>query len=172
MKLIFTLFALLLFATPALAAVPQEGQPAPAFSLPAHDGTVATLETFKGKWLVLYFYPKDATPGCSVEAQNFQRDLEKYTALNAAVAGVSVDDVPSHVAFREEQGLAFTLLSDKDAYVSTLYDSSMTLGFAMVSARNTFLIDPKGIVRKVYISVDPATHSETVLKDLAEMQKK
>ena len=92
--------------------------------------------------------------------------------VGAAVVGVSVDDAASHVKFREEQGLAFTLLSDTDAQVSTTYDSSMTLGFATLAARNTFLIDPKGIVRKAYISVDPATHSAAVLKDLAELQKK
>ncbi|MEZ0261343.1 MAG: peroxiredoxin [Alphaproteobacteria bacterium] len=172
MKIFLALFALMLVVIPALAAAPQEGQRAPAFTLPAHDGTSVSLDSFKGKWLVLYFYPKDATPGCSVEAHNFQADLEKYTALNATVVGVSTDDVASHVKFREAQELTFTLLSDTDAYVSTLYDSSMTMGFATLSARNTFLIDPKGIVRRAYISVDPATHSAAVLADLAELQKK
>lgn len=170
MKTLLVLLALLL-AAPALAAAPQVGQPAPAFSLPAHDGSSVSLASFKGKWLVLYFYPKDATPGCSVEAQNFQRDLEKYKALNAAVVGVSTDDVESHVKFRTDQSLAFTLLSDAGAEVSARYGSDLKMGFVTMSARNTFVIDPEGVLRKAYTGVDPATHSEAVLADLAVLQK-
>jgi len=170
MKFLLPLLAFLLLCAPAQAAVPEVGQPAPAFSLPAHDGTAASLASFKGKWLVLYFYPKDATPGCSAQAQNFQTDLEKYKALNATVVGVSVDDVASHVKFRTDQSLSFTLLSDAGAEVSARYGSELKMGFFTMSARNTFVIDPEGVVRKVYISVDPATHSAEVLKDLAALQ--
>ena len=172
MKFLLPLLALLLFAAPAQAAVPEVGQPAPAFSMPAHDGTAMSLASFKGKWLVLYFYPKDASPVCSVEAKKFQDDLDKYKALNAVIAGVSVDDVESHVKFRADQGLGFALLSDAGAEVSARYGSELKMGFLTMSARNTFVIDPEGVVRKVYIGVDTPTHSAQVLKDLAELQKK
>lgn len=171
MKFIIPFLALLLFTAPAMAGeLPPEGKPAPAFSLQAHDGSVVTLDSFKGKWLVLYFYPKDGTPGCSLEAKQFQADLDKYKALNTEVVGISMDDTASHVKFRAAQGLTFTLLSDTDGAVSRLYGSASDSGFLSLSGRNTFIIDPKGVLRMTYTNVEPGTHSSTLLEELPALQ--
>lgn len=130
-----------------------------------------SLESFKGGWLVLYFYPKDATPGCSLEAHNFQRDIDLYKSKGAVIAGVSVDDVASHKKFCTDEKLSFTLLSDAGAKVSEAYGSTMQIGFKKVSARNTFLIDPAGVVRKVWTGVEPISHSEEVLAELGKLAK-
>ncbi len=171
-KFLLVLAALLCLSAPALADMPKEGQPAPNFTLPNQDGKKTSLEDFKGKWVVLYFYPKDFTKGCSMEAHNFKEDLTKYTAKNATIVGVSVDPPDSHKSFCAKEGLDFTLLADTGAKVSTLYDSTMNLGIATLSARHTFLIDPKGVLRKVYDKVDPDKHSSEVLADLATLQAK
>jgi peroxiredoxin Q/BCP len=156
--------------TPA-PAPPAEGAAAPAFSLPSQEGTQVSLDQFKGKWVVLYFYPRDFTSGCTVEAHNFQRDLEKFTAHNAAIVGVSVDSVDSHKGFCTKEGLNFKVLADADHSVSTKYGSLMKPRPDLeLSARNTFIIDPTGVIRKVYIKVDPSTHSEAVLADLEKLQ--
>lgn len=148
-----------------------EGTPAPGFMLPNQDGKTVKLESFRGKWVVLYFYPKDFTGGCSVEARNFQEDLPKYIAKNATIVGVSTDDPGSHKSFCAKEGLDFTLLSDTEHHVITMYGSKMSLGGITLAARNTFLIDPKGIIRKVYADVSPAKHSEEVLGDLDILTK-
>lgn len=149
---------------------PAAGEKAPAFSLSSQEGTTVTLEQNKGKWVVLYFYPKDFTSGCTMEAHNFQRDLAKYEKANAVVLGVSVDDVDSHKGFCTKEGLSFKLLADTKAEVTKAYGSSMTYNEKTVSARNTFLIDPSGVIRKTYLKVSPATHSDDVLADLAAFQ--
>jgi thioredoxin-dependent peroxiredoxin len=172
MKFLLPLLALLLLATPAMADVPQAGQAAPGFTLQADDGRAVSLTDFKGKWLVLYFYPMDGTSVCSLQARRFQADLEKYKALGAEVVGVSVDDAASHAHFRAGMRLTFTLLSDPEAIVSALYGSTVSAVFSKLSARNTFVIDPAGVVRRVYLSVEPMTHSGEVLADLAALQKK
>ncbi len=155
---------------PAAADLPAVGSKAPAVSLPNQEGQTVTLDQNKGKWVVLYFYPKDFTSGCTVEAHNFQRDLAKYEKANAVILGVSVDTVDSHKGFCAKEGLNFKLLSDTGTAVSKAYDSLATYNDKTYSARNTFLIDPSGVVRKVYVKVNPATHSDDVLKDLAELQ--
>lgn len=152
-------------------AQPQIGSAAPDFSLTSGDGSQVSLKDFRGKWVVLYFYPKDFTSGCTLEAQNFQRDLAKYQNSSAIIVGVSVDNAQSHKDFCAKEGLNFKLLADTDAKVSTEYGSTMDYKGAKMAARNTFLIDPQGKIAKVYTGVKPAEHSEQVLKDLAELKK-
>jgi peroxiredoxin Q/BCP len=165
-------FALVLVASVARALPPAVGARAPHFKLKSDEGKSTKLKDYRGKWVVLYFYPKDFTGGCTLEAHNFQRDLEQYEKLNAVVLGVSVDSTESHKAFCAKEGLRFRLLSDTDARVSTEYGSVMDYKGAKLSARNTFLIDPKGKIAQVFLKVKPAEHSEEVLKALAEQQKR
>jgi len=155
---------------PAAAGVPAVGDNAPAVSLPSQEGTTVTLDQHKGKWVVLYFYPKDFTSGCTAEAHNFQRDLAKYEKANAVILGVSVDTVDSHKGFCAKEGLSFKLLSDTEAAVSKAYASASDFMGKTYSARNTFLIDPSGVIRKVYLKVNPQTHSDDLLADLAQLQ--
>ena len=150
---------------------PAAGSPAPDFSLVTGDGSQASLKDYRGKWVVLYFYPKDFTGGCTLEAKNFQRDLTKYNETGAVVLGVSVDNAQSHKDFCAKEGLNFKLLADPDAKVSGLYGSTMEYQGAKMAARNTFIINPKGEIVKVYTSVKPAEHSDQVLKDLAVLKK-
>jgi thioredoxin-dependent peroxiredoxin len=163
-----------LFALAAVAAdqpaPPAEGTSAPGFSLPSQEGAQVSLDQFKGKWVVLYFYPKDFTSGCTIEAHNFQRDLDKYTAKNAVIVGVSVDNVDSHKSFCTKEGLNFKLLADPDHAVVAKYGSVAQYNGVTIAARNTFLIDPTGVIRKVYLKVSPQGHSEEVLADLQKLQ--
>src|SRR5216110_1862787 len=138
---------------------PEVGKPAPDFSLSTGDGSQVSLKDYRGKWVVLYFYPKDFTSGCTMEARNFQRDLGKFEPLNAVILGVSVDTAQSHKDFCTKEGLSFKLLSDPEAQVSTQYGSVMNYNGAKLSARNTFLIDPEGKVAKVFLGVQPSGHS-------------
>ena len=146
------------------AEVPQAGQQAPDFSLPSQDGPNVSLNQFRGKWVVLYFYPKDMTQGCTIEAHNFQQDLPKYGKANAAIVGVSVDSVDSHKEFCTKESLTFKLLADTDKKVVDQYGSLNQRGMA---SRNTFLIDPSGKIAKVWTGVNPSKHSEEVLGALA-----
>ena len=150
---------------------PEAGKPAPDFSLTTGDGSQVSLKDYHGKWVVLYFYPKDFTSGCTLEAQNFQRDLSKYTDAGVVILGVSVDTAQSHKDFCAKEGLNFKLLADPDAKVSTEYGSVMDYKGQKLAARNTFIINPDGEIVKVYTSVKPAEHSEQVLKDLAGLKK-
>ena len=151
---------------------PEVGKPAPDFSLTTGDGSQVGLKDFKGKWVVLYFYPKDFTSGCTVEAHNFQRDLSDYQKRNAVILGVSVQDEKSHKQFCAKEGLNFKLLADTKKEVSKSYDSVLNLGIAKLSSRHTFLIDPQGVVKKVWLDVDVKKHSEEVLSALDEFEKK
>jgi peroxiredoxin Q/BCP len=151
-------------------APPAVDTPAPDFSLTTDEGTAASLKDYRGKWVVLYFYPKDFTSGCTLEARNFQNDLAKYEQLNAVILGVSVDSAESHKEFCTKEGLSFKLLSDPGAQVSTQYGSVMKYNGATLSARNTFIIDPAGKIVKVFTSVKPSGHSEEVLSALATLQ--
>jgi thioredoxin-dependent peroxiredoxin len=150
---------------------PEAGKPAPDFSLTTGDGSQVSLKDYHGKWVVLYFYPKDFTSGCTLEAHNFQRDLSKYTDAGVVILGVSVDTAQSHKDFCAKEGLNFKLLADPDAKVSTEYGSVIDYKGQKLAARNTFIINPDGDIAKVYTSVKPAEHSEQVLKDLAELKK-
>ena len=151
---------------------PPVGGAAPDFTLTSQDGTPVSLHDFKGKWVVLYFYPKDFTSGCTTEAHNFQRDLAQYQAKNAVILGVSVQDADSHKQFCAKEGLNFKLLADRDKKVSQAYGSVMNFGVAKLSARHTFLINPDGVIVKEYMDVNPSKHSEEVLAALTELQGK
>jgi thioredoxin-dependent peroxiredoxin len=150
---------------------PAVGSPAPDVSLTSNEGSQVSLKNYHGQWVVLYFYPKDFTSGCTLEAHNFQRDLEKYKQAKAVILGVSVDTADSHKSFCAKEGLNFKLLADTDAKVSTEYGSVMEYQGMKLSARNTFIIDPQGKIAKVFVGVKPAGHSDEVLAALAELQK-
>lgn len=150
---------------------PAVGSAAPDFTLNSQEGKAISLHDFKGKWVVLYFYPKDMTSGCTIEAHNFQRDLAKYDAKNAVILGVSVQDEKSHQEFCAKESLTFKLLADRKKEVSEKYDSVINLAVAKLSARHTFLIDPNGVVRKVWTEVDVKKHSDDVLAAIEELQK-
>src|SRR6266446_8296241 len=155
----------------ATTEAPAVGTNAPDFTLTTNEGNQAGLKDFRGKWVVLYFYPKDFTSGCTLEAHNFQRDLAKYEQAGAVILGVSVDSADSHKGFCAKEGLNFTLLSDPDAKVTAAYGSAMEYKGSKLAARNTFLIDPEGKIAKVYTQVDPAGHSDEVLAALGGLQK-
>ena len=154
----------------AAATAPAVGAAAPEFTLTSNEGKPVSLKDFRGQWVVLYFYPKDFTGGCTLEAKNFQRDLAKYEKAHAAIVGVSVDTAESHKSFCTQEGLSFKLLSDPDAKVSTQYGSVMEHEGAKLSARNTFVIDPEGKIAKAFLGVNPAGHNEEVLGALAQLQ--
>jgi peroxiredoxin Q/BCP len=143
--------------------MPTVGQAAPTFTLPSQDGAQISLDSFKGKWVVLYFYPKDQTPGCTVEAHNFQRDLTQFEAKNAVILGVSLDTPDSHKQFCTKEGLTFRLLADPEHTVVDQYGSLGAFGTMKIANRNTFLIDPQGKIVKVWTKVDPKVHSGEVL---------
>jgi peroxiredoxin Q/BCP len=151
---------------------PQTGQAAPDFTLPSQDGSPVHLADSRGKWVVLYFYPKDMTSGCTLEAHNFQRDLAKYDQANAVILGVSVDSVDSHKQFCTKDSLTFKLLADPDKKVVDEYGSLGSYAGMKIAKRNTFLIDSKGNIAKVWTSVNPSSHSEEVLETLKQLQAK
>jgi peroxiredoxin Q/BCP len=158
-------------AVATASKVPATGTAAPDFSLTTNEGKPASLKAYRGQWVVLYFYPKDFTGGCTLEAHNFQRDLAKYEKAHTVILGVSVDTADSHKSFCAKEGLSFKLLSDPDARVSTQYGSVMEYNGAKLSARNTFLVDPEGKIVKEFVGVQPASHSEEVLAALDTLQK-
>jgi len=161
----------MLTIAPALRAaeLPAEGSMAPDFTLQSQEGKKVSLKDFRGQWVVLYFYPKDMTQGCTIEAHNFQRDQDQYTAKKAAIVGVSADTIDSHQQFCTKENLTFKLLADPEKTMISSYGSLAPNG--AVAARNTFLIDPKGVIRKVYTKVSPNPHSEEVLAALTGLQK-
>jgi peroxiredoxin Q/BCP len=171
LSLIITLVTLPLVPAAETPKQPEVGKTAPDFSLTTDDGSQVRLKDYKGKWVVLYFYPKDFTSGCTLEAKNFQRDLAKYEQAGVVVLGVSVDSAQSHKDFCAKEGLNFKLLSDPGGTVSAQYGSTMEYQGAKMAARNTFIINPRGEIAKVYTGVKPAEHSDQVLRDLAQMQK-
>ena len=150
---------------------PSSGTPAPDFTLNSQDGKPLSLHDLRGKWVVLYFYPKDFTSGCTREAHNFQRDRGQYEQKNAIILGVSVQDEATHQKFCVKEGLSFKLLADTNYQVSSAYGSLVNLGVAKLSARHTFLIDPNGVVRKTYLNVNAEKHSAEVLADLSQLQQ-
>lgn len=165
--------ALLLAASVAFAAPtppPAVGTRAPALTLRSQEGRTTNLSDFRGKWVVLYFYPKDFTRGCTIEAHEFQSDLSQYRKRGAVVLGVSVQPAGSHKEFCAKEGLAFKLLADVDHKASEAYGSLAEYHGEPLSARNTFLIDPKGVIRRSFIRVDPSGHSKRVLAALDELR--
>lgn len=166
------IFLVLRIFSGSRSSTPSLGSAAPDFTLPSQEGTPVRLQDYRGKWVVLYFYPKDQTAGCTREAHNFQSDQSKYDQHNAVVLGVSVDSVGSHKKFCTKEGLNFKLLADTGGQVSSSYGSLTNLVFAKFASRHTFLIDPSGKIMKVYTSVNPFHHSAEVLADLDQLQRK
>lgn len=147
--------------------LPAINQPAPDFQLPTNEGDrLISLKDYRRQWLVLYFYPADFTPGCTIEARRFQKDLPKYLAKNTQVIGISADDVQSHQEFCDSEGLKFPLLADVDGTVSQAYGSWMK----PYSLRHTFIIDPEGMIKQIFLKVQPSVHSEEVLESLQNLQ--
>ncbi len=171
--LIIACFTVLLWFnfTPSAAALggpqPAINQPAPEFTLPTNtgDGDIS-LADYRGKWVVLYFYPQDFTPGCTLEAKRFQQDLAKYETRNTQIIGVSADDVSSHQDFCDSEGLKFPLLADVDGSISKAYGSWL----GSRSLRHTYIIDPDGILRATFLGVRPVIHSTEVLASLDQLQ--
>ncbi len=174
-KLLSTAALLTLTALPAAHAADTlaAGATAPTFTLPSQEDKQVSLADYKGKWVVLYFYPKDQTSGCTVEAHNFQRDEAKYKALNAAVLGVSLDTVDSHKAFCTKENLNFKLLADPDHKAIDAYGVPIkSVGPMKFASRETFLISPQGKVVKVWSDVKVANHSDEVLEEISTQSRK
>ncbi|MEO1203555.1 MAG: peroxiredoxin [Pseudomonadota bacterium] len=155
-----------LFGTAALAADPVVGQPAPEFELSDQNGQLHSLEDYRDRWVVLYFYPKDETPGCTTEACEFRDNIFAYRERNAVILGVSLDDAESHKAFAENHGLPFALLADTEGTAADAYGVKTRMMGMTLAKRQTFIIDPNGNIAKHYEKVKPDSHSEEVLADL------
>ncbi len=169
---LFAALALLVSQMARAGELPKVGAAAPDFELPDQNGVKHTLKEYAGKWLVLYFYPKDDTPGCTQEACAFRDDLHKLTALGAQVVGISVDDSSSHAEFARKYHLPFPLLADQSAAVAARYGALMNLGFFKIARRYTFLIDPQGRIAKVYQKVETSRHSKEIIEDLKQLTEK
>jgi peroxiredoxin Q/BCP len=145
------------------------GDPAPEFELSDQNGQLHSLEDYRDRWVVLYFYPKDETPGCTTEACEFRDNIFAYRELNAQILGVSLDDAESHKAFAENHGLPFPLLADVDGEAATAYGVKTRMFGMTVAKRQTFIIGPDGTIAKHYDKVKPAEHSDEVLADLRKL---
>lgn len=177
MKWLMIVAALVIFAALFVARasrageLPEVGKPAPDFNLPDQNGQAHTLQEYRGKWLVLYFYPKDDTPGCTQEACAFRDDLKQITELGAQVVGVSVDDTSSHAEFARKYHLPFPLLADQTTEMAARYGALTDLFLIKFARRYTFLIDPQGNISKVYLSVETSRHSKQIIDDLQKILK-
>lgn len=168
-KSLLAAFALALCA-PAFAESPQVGAPAPAFELPDQTGTVRRLADYHDRWLVLYFYPRDDTPGCTKQACAFRDDIARLRVAGAQVVGVSVDSVESHAEFAAKHTLPFPLLADTDGKLADAYGALRALGPIRMARRHTFVIDPQGRIAARFLDVDPERNSADVLAALANLQ--
>ncbi len=148
----------------------EVGQSAPDFKLADQHGKMHSLSDFHGKWLALYFYPKDDTPGCTKQACTFRDGLQELADLGAEVIGISVDDTNSHADFAKKYHLQFPLLADTAAEIAARYHSLTNLGIVKFARRNTFLIDPQGKIARIYLSASAAQNSKEVIKDLKQLQ--
>lgn len=167
------LFGMLLAWFSVSQAEPQVGSPAPDFKLQDQNGKWHELKDYRGKWVALYFYPKDQTPGCTTQACEFRDNIFAFREADAVILGISVDDVESHKKFSEKHGLPFPILADPTKATAKEYDVlKKFFGTLEAARRDTFLIDPQGRIVKHYVDVDPKGHSQVVLKDIKEMQKK
>lgn len=150
-----------------------QGQQAPAFTLRDQDGTERKLSDYAGSWVVLYFYPKDMTPGCTQEACDFRDNIARVQSLGATVLGLSADPVKRHKKFAEKESIPFTLLADEDHVVCDAYgvwQQKQFMGRSFMGiVRTTVIVDPKGVVRKVYSPVSVKGHVDEVLQDLQEL---
>jgi peroxiredoxin Q/BCP len=148
----------------------QAGAAAPTFKLPDQNGHLHQLPDYQGQWLVLYFYPKDDTPGCTKEACHFRDDLQQLEKLRAKVVGISVDSALSHAKFAQKYQLSFPLLADEHREIAKSYGVLNTLGVIRWAKRCTFLIAPDGKIAKVYESVDTSRHSTEIIADLKRLR--
>ena len=162
------IISLLVISSSSIAGL-KVGDKAPNFTLQDQNNITHTLSDYEGQWLVLYFYPKDGTPGCTTQACDFRDAVKRIIASKSVVFGLSLDNTRSHKLFAEKYNLPFSLLADETGEVSKLYDSLNK--FFKVAKRNTFIVDPKGNIAKIYLSVNPKTHAEMVLNDLNNLQK-
>ena len=167
---VISLIVFFLFTSSSSLASLKVGDKAPNFSLRDQNNITHELNDYKGNWVVLYFYPKDGTPGCTTQACDFRDAVKRIIASKSVVFGVSLDSVESHKLFSEKNKLPFSLLSDETGEVAKLYDSLRNLLVYKTAKRNTFIIDPKGVVAKIYLSVNPKNHSEMILNDLDNLQ--
>jgi thioredoxin-dependent peroxiredoxin len=161
------LFRINIMAAPNL----KPGDDAPNFSLPDNQGRQVSLSEFKGKWAVLYFYPKDDTPGCTTEACHFRDDFKLLENLGAQVIGVSIDDSFSHKKFAEKYNLPFPLLADASGEVASLYGALNNFLVIKLAKRYTYLINPQGKIVKIYLSVDTSRHSQEIIEDLKKLKE-
>jgi len=165
----WVMFSLLFGMVKAYALNP--GDPAPDFSLMDQHQVTQTLSEYRGQWVVVYFYPKNDTLGCTTEACSFRDNINGIIAKQATVFGVSVDSVESHKNFSQTHRLPFSLLSDSEGKVAASYNSLLNLGIMKFARRNSFIIDPTGKIAKIYKGVDPQTHVAEVLRDLQVLQE-
>jgi peroxiredoxin Q/BCP len=149
----------------------MEGSDAPSFNLQDQNGDWHKLQDYQGQWLAIYFYPKDDTPGCTKEACNFRDNIYAFKAIDAAVVGISVDDVESHKKFADKYKLPFTLLADSDNTTATAYGVLKDYKLIKLASRQSFLIDPEGKIAKHYADVDPDTHTGEVLADIKTLSE-
>ena len=167
MKKTLLVLLFIFFSAPLFAGEqPMEGSDAPSFNLQDQNGDWHTLESYRGQWLAIYFYPRDDTPGCTKEACNFRDNIYAFKAIDAAVVGISVDDVESHKKFSDKYKLPFTLLADSDNTTATAYGVLKDYKLLKLASRQSFLVDPDGKIAKHYADVDPDTHTEEVLADI------
>ena len=169
-SLLCAVSALLLGSTVSLAQQVSAGEAAPDFELIDQNGTMHSIEDYRGKWVALYFYPKDNTPGCTTEACEFRDNIFAFKSANCEILGVSLDDAESHKAFADKHGLPFPLLADTEGTTADAYGVKSRLFGMTLAKRQTFLIDPDGNIAKHYRKVDPDSHSVEVLEDLAILQ--
>ena len=147
------------------------GQTAPNFNLQDQNGEWHTLDNYKGKWVVLFFYPKDQTPGCTTEACNFRDNIFEFEKLNAQILGVSLDDVESHQAFSEKYSLPYPILADVNQECATEYGVLGKFMMMTIAKRQSFLINPEGSIVKHYKKVNPDTHTNEVIVDLKRLTR-
>ena len=167
---IVTTLCLLLINGESISEI-NTGQVAPNFNLQDQNGEWHTLDNYKGKWVVLFFYPKDQTPGCTTEACNFRDNIFEFEKLNAQILGVSVDDVESHQAFSEKYSLPYPILADVNKECATEYGVLGKFMMMTIAKRQSFLINPEGSIVKHYKKVDPDTHTKEVIVDLKQLTR-
>ena len=167
MKNILLLLLIALVSAPVFAGeTPTVGSDAPSFNLQDQNGDWHTLENYRGQWLAVYFYPRDDTPGCTTEACNFRDNIYAFKAIDAAVVGISVDDVESHKEFSDKYKLPFTLLADVNSEAAKAYGVLRDYKLVKLASRQSFLVSPEGKIAKHYEDVDPDTHTDEVLADI------
>ena len=167
---LFLLFVIVIKKSAFASETELLGQPAPGFDLKNSKGELVSLNSYKGQWLVLYFYPKDDTPGCTKEACSFRDNYQSIQSLNASVVGISIDSSSSHKEFKEKYKLPFTLLADEDGEVAKKYGALNNFLIFKLAKRQSFIIDPDGKIRRVYRSVSPSGHANEIYEDLKKLQ--